>query len=156
FRGGPAGPNPESRGSPMRSAHLRFALRAPRNDGALCYSQPSLAPLEAFQILEALALVAGAAEIELLDVLIVAQLVRGAVEHDLALINDVAMACDRQRGARVLLDQQDGDAEVAIDLLDDREHLLHQERRQAHRWLVHQDHLRARHQRTADREHLLL
>src|SRR5581483_3520382 len=81
FRGGPAGPNPESRGSPMRSAHLRFALRAPRNDGALCYSQPSLAPLEAFQILEALALVAGAAEIELLDVLIVAQLVRGAVEH---------------------------------------------------------------------------
>jgi hypothetical protein len=40
------------------------------------YSQPSLSPLETFQILETLALVAGAAEIEFLDVLIVAQLGR--------------------------------------------------------------------------------
>ena len=40
--------------------------------------------------------------------------------------------------------------------LDDGEDLLHQQRRQAHRGLVHQDHLRARHQRAADRQHLLL
>ncbi|MGY3367647.1 hypothetical protein ACVWZL_004772 [Bradyrhizobium sp. GM2.4] len=40
--------------------------------------------------------------------------------------------------------------------MDDREHLFHQQRRQTHRGFVHQDHLRARHQRAADREHLLL
>ncbi len=40
--------------------------------------------------------------------------------------------------------------------LDDPEHFLDQQRRQAHRRLVHQDHLRARHQRAADRQHLLL
>src|SRR3954462_10596588 len=81
-------------------------------------SQPSLAPLEALQILETLALVAGAAEVEFLDVLVVAQLVGGAVEHDLALLHDVAVACDRQRRARVLLHQENGDTEVAVDLAD--------------------------------------
>jgi hypothetical protein len=38
-------------------------------------SQPPLPSLEAFQVLETLARIAGAAEIKLLDVLIVAQLV---------------------------------------------------------------------------------
>src|SRR4051794_18556505 len=119
-------------------------------------SKPALAPLEALEVLEALALVAGAAEIEFLDVLVVAQFVRGAVEHDLALLHDVAVACHRKRGAGVLLDEKNGDAEVTVDFVDDRENLFHQQRRQAHRGLVHQDHLRARHQRAADREHLLL
>src|SRR4051812_18796453 len=72
-------------------------------------SKPALAALEAFQVFEALALIAGAAEIELLDVLVIAELVGRAVEHDLALLHDVAMARHRQRRARVLLDQQDGD-----------------------------------------------
>src|SRR5258707_360703 len=119
-------------------------------------SQPPLPPLETFQILETLALVAGSAEVKLLDVLVVAQFAGAAVEHHLALLHDVAVACDRQRGARVLLHQQNGDTEVAVDLLDDRENLLDQQRRQPHRRLVHQDHLRARHQRPADRQHLLL
>src|SRR4051812_44727358 len=86
-------------------------------------SQPPLPALETLQVLETLALIAGAAEIEFLDVLIVAQLVGAAVEHDLPLFHDVAVACHRQRGAGVLLDQQDGDAEVAVDLADDGKHL---------------------------------
>src|SRR5713226_4094052 len=85
------------------------------------FLQPPLPPLKTFQILKTLALVAGAAEVKLLDVFIVAQLVGAAVEHHLALFHDVAVARDRQRGARVLLHQQDGDAEIAVDLADDRE-----------------------------------
>src|SRR5712664_4569723 len=75
------------------------------NDG----SQPPLPSLKTLQVLKALALVAGTAEIELLDVLIVAQLFRAAVEHHLALFHDVAMACHRERGARVLFHEQDRD-----------------------------------------------
>src|SRR3954451_10282258 len=81
-------------------------------------SQPPLPPLEALQVLEALALVASASEVELLDVLIVAQLVGAAVQHHLALFHDVAVTCDRERRARVLLHQKDGDAEIAVDCLD--------------------------------------
>ncbi len=66
------------------------------------------------------------------------------------------MAGDGESGTRVLFDEQNGDAEIAVDLLDDGEHLLHQQRRQSHGRLVHQDHLRPRHQRTPDRQHLLL
>src|SRR6266404_6676480 len=103
-------------------------------------SQPPLPSLEALQVLETLALVAGAAEVEFLDVLIIAQLVGAAVEHHLALLHDITVARDRERSARILLHQQNGDAEVAVDLADDPEYFLHQERRQSHRWLVHQDH----------------
>src|SRR6266403_1033439 len=48
------------------------AFRARRN-GRLQRSQPPLPPLKAFQVLKTLALVAGAAEVEFLDILIVAQ-----------------------------------------------------------------------------------
>src|SRR6516165_11241640 len=88
--------NPEARVSPF--AHER----APGRPRVGC-SQPSLPPLEALQVLETLALVAGAAEVELLHILIVAQLIGRAVKHDLALFHDVAVACDRKRGARILL-----------------------------------------------------
>src|SRR4051794_37601861 len=100
-----------------------------RNKRQRTSSQPPLPALETFQILKTLALVAGAAEVKLFYVLVVAQLVGAAVEHHLALFHDVAMACDRQRGARVLLDQQDGDAEVAVDLANDGKHFLDQQRR---------------------------
>src|SRR5262249_57606753 len=76
-------------------------------------SQPALAAAEASQVLEALALLAGAAEVEFLDVLVVAQRLRGSVEHDLALLHDVAVTGDRQRRAGILLDQQHRDAEIA-------------------------------------------
>src|SRR5260370_22406481 len=94
--------------------------------------EPPLPSFKTLQIFKALALVTGAAEVELLDVLIVAQLFRAAVEHYLALLHDVAMACHRERGARVLFHEQDRDPEIPVDLADDPEHFLDQERRQAH------------------------
>src|ERR1041385_3255844 len=131
-------------------------LRQEAHPGMTARLEPPLPALEAFQVLETLALVAGAAEIKLLDVLVVTQLVGAAVEHDLALFHDVPMAGDRERGAGVLLYQKYGDAEIAVDLADDGKYFLDQQRRQPHRRLVHQDHFRARHQRAADRQHLLL
>ena len=45
---------------------------------------------------------------------------------------------------------------MRIEVADDLEDLLHELRRQPHRGLVKQDHLRPRHQRAADGAHLLL
>ena len=64
----------------LRGSGSRAGARLASFDGldsARTYerSQPPLPPLEAFQVLETLALVAGAAEIKFLDVLIVAQFV---------------------------------------------------------------------------------
>src|SRR5579872_547874 len=98
FRGGPIGFEPGI--SRFRARVSRAPERQQLNS-----SQPSLSPLETFQILETLALVAGSAEIELLHVLIVAQFIGRPVEHDLALLHDIAVARDRERGARVLLHQ---------------------------------------------------
>src|SRR6266700_7965179 len=70
-------------------------------------SKPALAAPIALEVLEAAALTAGAAEVEFLDVLVVAQLVRRSVQHDLALVHDVAVARDGQRRPGVLLHQQD-------------------------------------------------
>src|SRR5712691_10103649 len=66
---------------------------APRGASPMTASRPPLPSFKTLQILKAFALVAGAAEVELLDVLIVAQLFGAAVEHYLALFHDVAMAC---------------------------------------------------------------
>src|SRR5690606_13292301 len=92
-------------------------------------SEPALAALVGLQVLERAALFAAASQVELPDVLVVDQLGLRAVEHDLARLHDVAVAGRVQRHARVLLDQQDGDLQFAIELADDAEHLLHQQRR---------------------------
>ena len=70
-------------------------------------------------------------------------------------LQHVGAVGDRQRHVGVLLDHEDRRA-LAVDLLDDVEHLLDIERRQAHRRLVHADQPRPGHQRAADRHHLLL
>ena len=60
-----------------------------------------------------------------------------------------------ERLVRVLLDQKDRRA-LLVDLRDDLEDLLDELRRETHRRLVKQQEARLRHQRPADREHLLL
>src|SRR2546421_11317415 len=65
-----------------RTSEVR-ALRAPERRVENQSSQPPLPPFKTLQILKTLALVAGAAEVELLDVLVVAQLIGAAVEHHL-------------------------------------------------------------------------
>src|SRR5262245_41904561 len=58
---------------------------------------------------------AGSAEIELLDVGMLAQTFGAAVEHDATILHDVAIVCDLERDGRTLLDDQNRDAELAPD-----------------------------------------
>src|SRR5207237_390766 len=75
---------------------------------------------------------------------------------DPAALHDVAELRDGERHVGVLLHQQHGGLLLLVDLRDDAEDLLHQQRREPERRLVEEDQPRSRHQRAADRQHLLL
>ena len=79
-----------------------------------------------------------------------------AVEHDAAVLHDVAVVGDVERDPRVLLDQEDRDPELVADRLQPRGEVLHDERREAERELVDEQQLRPAGERGADREHLPL
>ena len=98
----------------------------------------------------------GNAEVEFLDVLVVGERLGVAVHHHAAVLQNVAVAREAQRHIGVLLGEQERHAFLVVEVFDDHENLLDDLRRQPHRRLVEQDHLRARHQRAADRAHLLL
>src|SRR3954453_1103842 len=97
----------------------------------------------------------GLAEIRLADALVVCEARGGVRQCDAPGLEHVAAVGDLERRAGVLLHQQDR-RPVLVDLLDDLEDLVDQDRREAHRRLVEQEQPGARHQRTADRTHLLL
>src|SRR4030095_8169882 len=73
---------------------------------------PSPAAAVLLDVAVALALAAGAAEIEFLDVGMAAQALGSAVEYDAAVLHHVAVVGDLERHRRAFLDDQDGDAEV--------------------------------------------
>src|SRR5260221_1259914 len=83
------------------------------------------------------------------------QLLAGAGLHDRAGLEDVRAVCDLERLRRVLLDEEDRDA-LRVDLADDLEVRLDEDRREPERGLVEHQELWLRHERAADREHLLL
>ena len=74
---------------------------------------------------------------------------------DLAVDQDVGAVGDLERAVDVLLDEQDRRPLVA-QAGEELEDLVDDDRRQPERRLVEQEQPRARHQRPADREHLLL
>jgi hypothetical protein len=94
-------------------------------------------------------------EVELLDVVVLAQELGVLVHHDLAGLHHVAVGGDRQRHVGVLLDEQDRGA-LLVDLDDHVPDLLHDQRREAERGLVEQQVARLGHQRAPEGEHLLL
>src|SRR6516165_4850040 len=79
-----------------------------------------------------------------------------ALEHDPADLHDVSAVGELERRAGVLLHQQHRDAGGLVDLADGLEDGLHEERGEAERRLVEEQHARLRHERAADGEHLLL
>ena len=79
----------------------------------------------------------------------------GPSRRDPAGLEHVAAARRVERHQRVLLDEQDR-RPLLVDLPHDLEDPLDEDRRQPHRGLVEQQQLRPRHQRAADRAHLLL
>src|SRR6266542_714659 len=140
---------------PGRRSGMEGSFPSRRATGALVTaSEPALAPLVELEI--AVAGRAAAAEVELLHVLVRAELVGLAVEDDPAVLHDVAVVRDPEREVRVLLDEQEARLLLAVHALDDVEDFAHEQRREAERRLVEEDELRARHERAADREHLLL
>src|SRR5438445_3242779 len=135
-----------------RTQTRRSVMVAPSELG-----QPSLAPAVVFHVAVALALAdAGQPQVELLDVLVVADRTGVAVQHDAAGLHHVAVLRVLQRHCRILLGQQHRDLLLAIEPADDLEDLGHQQRGQAHRRLVEQHQPRMGHQGPPDRQHLLL
>src|SRR6266850_7081059 len=96
------------------------------------------------------------AEVELLDVFLLAQPRASVLENDAAHFKDIPVVGGCQREVGVLLDQQDGGALLAIDARDDRKDVLGELGREPEAGFIEQHQLGPSHQRTADREHLLL
>src|SRR6266542_2626881 len=140
---------------PGRRSGMEGSFPSRRATGALVTaSEPALAPLVELEI--AVAGRAAAAEVELLHVLVRAELVGLAVEDDPAALHDVAVIRDLEGEVRVLLDEQERGLLLPVHPLDDPEDLADEERGEAEGRLVEEDELRARHERAADGEHLLL
>src|SRR5438093_160822 len=119
--------------------------------------EPSLAAPIMLHVAVALPLAdAGEPQVELLDVLVLADRPGVAVEDDTPVLHHVAVLSEPERHRGVLLGEQDGDARLTVHAADDLEDLVHQHRRQPHRGLVEQHELGPGHERAADRHHLLL
>src|SRR6058998_286070 len=119
--------------------------------------QPPFAATVVLHVAVALALPdARQPEVELLDVLVLDDRPRVAVEHDPPVLHHVAILGELERHRRVLLGEQDGHAFLAIEPADDVEDLGHQQRGQPHRRLVEQHQPGMGHERAPDRQHLLL
>src|SRR5690606_34033997 len=99
---------------------------------------------------------AGAPEVELLHVRIALEGVGGPAHDDVAVLEQVGVVDDVQRRLGVLLDEQHAGAPLAVDLADDLEDLLDEERREPEGGLVEHDQPGLGHQGARDREHLLL
>src|SRR5438270_5171281 len=75
--------------------------------------------------------------------------------HDVAVVDDIDAARERERRRQILLDEEDrlpGGGELAADSYQ----LAHDQRREALERLVEQDDLRIANKRACDGEHLLL
>src|SRR5215211_8118378 len=95
------------------------------------------------------------AQVRPLHLGVVAQRLGPIRQRDLAGLQHIAPLRDAKREVRVLLHEQDRGA-LAIDLRDRLVDPLNEDRRDAHRRLVEQEQLGARHQCPSDGEHLLL
>src|SRR5262249_32696058 len=94
-------------------------------------------------------------EVSLADDVRAEQAGPGIGEHDPAGLDHVAAVRHSERHARVLLHEQDR-RPLGIDIPDDPEDRLDQDRRQPHRWLIQEEQARACHESPPHREHLLL
>ena len=73
-----------------------------------------------------------------------------------ALVHHIAALGHRHDHVEVLLDEQDGGAELLVDLQHDPRDILDDGGLNAFRWLVEQQEIRVADQRSSDRELLLL
>src|SRR5262245_54054964 len=89
--------------------------------------EPPLPPAVVLHVPVALALAdAGETQVELLDVLVLADRLAVPVEHDPAVLHHVGVVGEAERHRRVLLGEQHGDALLAVQPAHDLEDLLDQ------------------------------
>ena len=98
----------------------------------------------------------GQPEIGPADPVVGEQCLIGSVEHHVAGFQHIAVVGQFQRLGDTLLDQQDGDAVLAVDLRYAFEDRVGDRGREAHRRFVEHQQLRRRGQPASDRHHLLL
>src|SRR5262245_33316809 len=154
-----ANSSPASTASETRSSTVRPPNASDRRSiSSSAIPSPAAAILLDVAVAAALAalLAALAAEVEFLDVGMIAQALGRAVEHDAAVLHHIAVVGDLERHRGALLDDQDGDAELAPDLGEPAQQILHHDRRQPERELVDQQQFRRAHQRAGERQHLAL
>src|SRR5262249_15869032 len=101
-------------------------------------------------------LAALAAEIEFLHVLMFAQALSRAVEHDAAVFHDIAVVGDAERYGGALLHDQNGDAELAPDFSKAPHQVFHQHGCETEREFVDQQKFRPAHEAAGDGQHLPL
>src|SRR5258708_16962909 len=118
--------------------------------------QPVVSSVVALAVAAALTIVAPDTEVELLDVLVLAQVFSLTIHHYPAVFENIAVRCKSQCDVGVLLSEKEANAFLGIDVVNDLENMLDDLRRKAHRRLIQQDHVRLRHQRATDGAHLLL
>src|SRR5262249_41503035 len=97
------------------------ALAALGRDAAAELRQPALAPPVMLALAERFAPAFGDAEIELLDVLVLAQRLGFTVEHHAAVFEHIAVTRVFQRHAGVLLREQERHRLLGVEIADDRE-----------------------------------
>src|SRR5262245_14129217 len=131
---------------PNRSVRASMANSAIPSPGAAILLDVAIAPASTGHV----------PEIEFLDVAMLAQALGAAVEHDAAVLEHIAVVGNIEGKARALLDQEDGEAELAADPDQPMQQVLHNDRRQAERELVDQQERGAADERTGDRQHLPL
>src|SRR6266540_274430 len=161
------GAPPPFRTSPHRVAPAKPALEAPKpSRGGLRTTllrllsrsrQPPLAALVVLDVAVALALAdAGEAEVELLDVLVLADRLAVAVEHHPAILHHVGIVGEAQRDGDILLREEHRHAFFAVQPAHDLEDLLHKHGGEAHGRFVEEHELGMGHEGAADGHHLLL
>src|SRR5712692_11455775 len=156
----PFGPiNANSSLAPTASETPSSTVRPPKRSVRRSISSsaiPSPAAAILLHVTVAPALAAAAAEVEFLDVGMAAQALDRAIEHDPAVLHDVAVVGDFERHRRALLDDQDGDTELAPDFGEPTQQALHHDRHQAEREFVDQQQFRPADNGARERQHLSL
>src|SRR5262245_37827852 len=92
------------------------------------------------------------AEVELLDVGVIAQALGAAVENDAAVLHHIGMVGDGECEGGALLDQDDGEVQLAADVDEALQEIFDHDWRKAKGQLVHQQELRRADQRAAQRQ----
>src|SRR5262245_18757849 len=117
---------------------------------------PSPAAAVLLDVAVAAALAGSLAEVELLDVAMLAQALGGAVEHDAAVLHHVGVVGDVEGEGGALLDGQDGQLELALYIVQAAQQILDRHWRETERQLVDQQQFGAADQRAGNGEHLPL